>query len=166
MCAKSLQSCPTLCDPVDCSPPDSSVMGFSRQEYWSGFPCPPPGDLPNTGIEPASPAAPALQVDYLPLSYEEAQIIATSNFSRAWCVGKLFSCVGCTEFCFDIFPYTYKNKDKLLPRILSIEVSSAFVVEMMLRTWGMRRQQPFRNVSLGISSKPMFNKEQNSNNKT
>ena len=31
-------------------------MGFSRQEYWSGWPCPPPGDLPNPGIEPTSPA--------------------------------------------------------------------------------------------------------------
>ena len=31
-------------------------MGFSRQEYWSGLPCPPPGDLPDPGIEPASPA--------------------------------------------------------------------------------------------------------------
>ena len=31
-------------------------MGFSRQEYWSGLPCPPPGDLPNPGIEPRSPA--------------------------------------------------------------------------------------------------------------
>jgi len=29
-------------------------MGFSRQEYWSGLPCPPPGDLPYPGIEPAS----------------------------------------------------------------------------------------------------------------
>ena len=29
-------------------------MGFSRQEYWSGFPCPPPGDLPDPGIEPMS----------------------------------------------------------------------------------------------------------------
>ena len=31
-------------------------MGFSRQEYWSGLPCPPPGDLPDPWIEPASPA--------------------------------------------------------------------------------------------------------------
>ena len=31
-------------------------MGFSRQEYWSGLPCPPPGDLPNLGMEPGSPA--------------------------------------------------------------------------------------------------------------
>ena len=39
-------------------------MGFSRQKYWSGFPCPPPGDLPYPGITPMSPAAPALQADY------------------------------------------------------------------------------------------------------
>ena len=31
-------------------------MGFLRQEYWSGLPCPPPGDLPNSGIKPTSPA--------------------------------------------------------------------------------------------------------------
>ena len=35
-------------------------MGFSRQEYWSGLPCPPPGDLPNPGIEPVSLMSPAL----------------------------------------------------------------------------------------------------------
>ena len=35
-------------------------MEFSRQEYWSGLPFPPPGDLPNPGIEPSSPASPAL----------------------------------------------------------------------------------------------------------
>ena len=31
-------------------------MGFSRQEYWSGLPCPPSGDLPNPGVKPVSPA--------------------------------------------------------------------------------------------------------------
>ena len=35
-------------------------MGFSRQEYWSGLPCPPPGDLPDPGIEPSSLISPAL----------------------------------------------------------------------------------------------------------
>ena len=35
--------------------------GFSRQEYWSGLPCPPPGDLPHSGIKPMSPAALELQ---------------------------------------------------------------------------------------------------------
>ena len=60
MRAKSLQSCPTLCDPMDGSPPGSSVHGFSRQEYWSGLPCPSPGDFPNPGIEPVSLRSPAL----------------------------------------------------------------------------------------------------------
>ena len=40
--AKSLQSCPTLCDPIDGSPPGSPSLGFSRQEYWSGLPFPSP----------------------------------------------------------------------------------------------------------------------------
>ena len=57
MLAKSLQSSPTLCDPKDYSLPGASVHGrFTRQEYWSGLPCPPPGDLPNLGIEPMFPA--------------------------------------------------------------------------------------------------------------
>ena len=60
-------SCPILCNPMDYSPPGSSVHGFSRQECWSGSPCPPPGDPPNPGMEPTSPAAPALQADSLPL---------------------------------------------------------------------------------------------------
>ena len=53
------QSCLTLCDSMDCrtiayqAPPS---MGFSRQEYWSGLPFPSPGDLPDPGIEPQSPA--------------------------------------------------------------------------------------------------------------
>ena len=38
----------------------SLSMGFSRQEYWNGLPCPPPGDLPNPGTEPASSVSPAL----------------------------------------------------------------------------------------------------------
>ena len=53
----------TLCDPMDSSPPGSSVMGFPGQEYWNGLPFPFPGDLPNPGIEPRSPT---LQADSLP----------------------------------------------------------------------------------------------------
>ena len=59
-CAKSLPLCPTLCNPMNGSPPGSSVHGFSRQEYWSGLPCLPPGDLPNPGVKPASLLSPAL----------------------------------------------------------------------------------------------------------
>ena len=47
MCAKLLQSHLTLCDPMDCSLPAPLSMGFSRQEYWSELPCPPPRDLPD-----------------------------------------------------------------------------------------------------------------------
>ena len=47
-------------------------MGFSRQEYWSGLPCPSPRDLPDPGIEPMSPVAPALQADSLPLGHWES----------------------------------------------------------------------------------------------
>ena len=41
-------------------------MGFSRQEYWSGLPCLPSGDLPNPRIEPVSPTAPALALPLVP----------------------------------------------------------------------------------------------------
>ena len=44
------QSCPTLCDPMDCSRQAPQSMGFSRQEYYSGLPFPSPGDLPDSGI--------------------------------------------------------------------------------------------------------------------
>ena len=54
MHAQVLQLCLTLCDPVDCSLPGFSSVGFSGKEYWSGLLCPPPGDLLNPGIEPAS----------------------------------------------------------------------------------------------------------------
>ena len=56
------QSCPTVWDPMDCSPPSSSSMEFSRHEYWSRFPFPSPRDLPDPGIEPGSPT---LQADAL-----------------------------------------------------------------------------------------------------
>ena len=100
------QSCPTLSNPMDRSPPGSSVhgifqarvlewgaiafsshiqlfvtpktvarqaplsMGFSRREYWSGLPFPSPGDLPDSGIKPWSPA---LQADSLPSSHLGSQ---------------------------------------------------------------------------------------------
>ena len=49
------QLCPTLCDPMDCSPPQSSVYGLFEQGYWREWPLLSPGDLPNPGIEPKSP---------------------------------------------------------------------------------------------------------------
>ena len=56
------QSCPNLCDPMDCSPPGSSVHGTSQARILDRLPFLPPGVLPNPGTEPTSPA---LQVDSL-----------------------------------------------------------------------------------------------------
>ena len=63
-CCLVAELCPTLCDPTDCVACQAPVsMGFSRQECWIGLPFPSPGDLPDPGIEPGSPA---LQADALP----------------------------------------------------------------------------------------------------
>ena len=60
MVFRHAQSCPTLYDPIDCSLQAPLSMRFPRQEYWSGLPFPPLGDLPNQGIKPESPGSPAL----------------------------------------------------------------------------------------------------------
>ena len=57
------QSCPTLCNPMDCSPPGSSVCGDSPGKNTHGLPYPSPKDLPHPGTEPRSSA---LHVDSLP----------------------------------------------------------------------------------------------------
>ena len=62
MKVKVAQSCPTLCDPMDCSPPGSSVCGNSPGKNTGGLPFPSPGHLPDPGIEPRSPT---LQADSL-----------------------------------------------------------------------------------------------------
>ena len=66
-CAKPLQSCLTLCNPLDRSPPRSS-MGFSRHENWIGLLFPPLGDLPDPGIKPTSLSSAASQAGSLPLA--------------------------------------------------------------------------------------------------
>ena len=57
------KSCPTLATPWTVAHQAPLSMEFSRQEYWSGLPFPSPGDLPDPGIEPWSPA---FQADALP----------------------------------------------------------------------------------------------------
>ena len=69
-------------------------MGFFQQEYWSGLLFPPPGDLPDPGVEPESPVSPALQADSLPCrgktpSLPAVLIIVASNtycelMSQTW----------------------------------------------------------------------------------
>ena len=74
------KSCLTLVTPWTVAHWASLSMGFSRQEYWRGLPFPSPGDLPNPGIEPTSPA---LQADSLLLIHHEALgvIYSFTNFS-------------------------------------------------------------------------------------
>ena len=55
-CCLVTQSCLTLCNPRTVAHQAPLSMGFLRQEYWCGLPFPSPGDLPNPGIEPVSPA--------------------------------------------------------------------------------------------------------------
>ena len=60
MHVKSCQSCPTLCNPWTVAHQAPLSVGFSRQEYWSGLPCPPPRGLPDPGIQPRCLVPPAL----------------------------------------------------------------------------------------------------------
>ena len=107
-----IQLCLTLCDPMDCSPPGSSVHRDSpdkntgekkKKEYWSGLPCPSPGNLPNLGIEPRSPAKSRQILSHLshqgsprilewiayPFSRESSQ---PRNWTRVFCfAGRFFT---------------------------------------------------------------------------
>ena len=80
-CMLSFQTCPTLCNPMDCSPLALLSRGFSRQEYWSGLPCPPPGDLPKPGIKPASLKSPASSSRFFSFLEKE---MATHSSILAW----------------------------------------------------------------------------------
>ena len=62
-------------------------MGFSRQEYWSGLPCPPPGDLLNPGIEPVSSIYPALAGEFFTIElllqmHKVKRILLGSDFKE------------------------------------------------------------------------------------
>ena len=67
-------------------------MEFSRQEYWSGWPCLPPGDLPDPGIKHQSTASPALQADSLPLNHWGSLI-------GGWLFSNLFESVNAWVTC-------------------------------------------------------------------
>ena len=64
-------------------------MGFSRQEYWSGLPRPPPRDLPDPGNKPTSPVSPALNMDSLALSLPGKPRLCVYMFS-IYCLSHVF----------------------------------------------------------------------------
>ena len=74
-----IQSCPTLCNLMNCNTP--GFMVFSKQAYWSGLPFPSPGHLPNPGIEPGSPA---LQPDSLLKTAEELRLQRNFTFIHGY----------------------------------------------------------------------------------
>ena len=86
-----LQSCLTLCDPMDCSPPGPSVHGDSPGKNGSGLPGPPPGDFPNSGSEPASLHPLHWQAGSLPLALSgkpREGIQLNRILSEQWNTGK------------------------------------------------------------------------------
>ena len=76
-------SCPIPCDPMDCTLPSFSAVGFPGQEYWSGLPCPPPGDHPDPGIRSLLHFL-HWQVDSLPLSHQGSQSSIWSQNNLPW----------------------------------------------------------------------------------
>ena len=78
---QSLSHVQLFCDPMDCSPPGSSVRGISQARILKWVATSSPGDLPNPGIEPESPS---WQVDSLPLTHQRSprcKIIWRQNYS-------------------------------------------------------------------------------------
>ena len=84
------QLCLTLCDPRDCIPPGSSVHGILQvQEYRSGLPCSPSGDLPKPGTKPRSLASPALAGGFFTTSasWEALKVSDHSGLIPSWTNG-------------------------------------------------------------------------------
>ena len=92
----SLHACPTFANLWTVAHKAPLLMGFSRQEYWSGLP-PAQGDLPNSGIKPTSSA---LQVDFYPLSHlgSPKNFILLSKCGSAFNIGPLYF------WCCEILP--------------------------------------------------------------
>ena len=82
--ANSLQSCPTLCDHMYCSPPGSSVLGILQAGILECFAISSPGDLPNLRIKPTSPEVPALKVDSLPQSHHSKCKVKVTQSDSLW----------------------------------------------------------------------------------
>ena len=116
--AQSLQPCLTLLAVAHQAP---LSMGFSGQEYWSGLPCPPPGDLPNPRIKPTSLMSSALASGFFTTSaIWEAPIISYQSLKNHWKIAfSLFSSLYfSSSFCFNIIlchdrsPQWTRNKER------------------------------------------------------
>ena len=98
-----VQSCPTLCDPMNVTYQAPWSMGFSKQEYLSGLPFPSPSDLPNPGIEPGSPA---LQTDALPSESLEA-LMLNNDLNVTLTILRTLLFLWITKYKLDYFYYLF-----------------------------------------------------------
>ena len=84
------KSCPTLATPWTITLQAPQSMGFSRQEYQNGLPFPSPGDLPNPGVEPGSPA---LQADSLPTELQGKPLDENLNLHKKLRIQEMNVCM-------------------------------------------------------------------------
>ena len=82
--AHALNSVQLLATPQTIVHQSPLSMGFSRQEYWSGWPCPSPWDLPDAGIKPTSSESPALQMSSLPTEPPGEPLSVIESEANMW----------------------------------------------------------------------------------
>ena len=85
MTAESLQLCPTLCNPMVCSPPGSSVCGILQARILEWVAIPPPGDLPDSGIEPKSLMSPVFASRFFTTNHLEIYIVLIHGYLVILC---------------------------------------------------------------------------------
>ena len=102
VCAHSVMS--DCLGPVDSSPQTPLFMGFSQQEYWSGLPFPPLGDLPDSGIELQSPASPSLAGRFFTTKLPGKPPNHWPNPQYFSSLSTYFIITVCM-FCYNIFPF-------------------------------------------------------------
>ena len=115
-----VQSCLTLCDPMDCSPQGSSVHEDSPGKNTGGLPCPPPGDILDLGIEPRPPA---LQADSSPSwPLRKPWICVLSSYLKDACVLKVLEYLTFSNYqvCFTILQYNGFQKKVKIVKLLEL----------------------------------------------
>ena len=128
-------------------------MEFSRQEHWSGLPCPPPGDLPNPGTKSLSPTSPALQVDSLPtespgkplfqyMLQEKPRFHQSPNYP---CLPRERAGVQERQPCLETFVITMETY--WIPRSWEDGLIKCDQWQIWLGNWGPSNQVPFRQQS-------------------
>ena len=119
MCA---QSCPSLCNSINCSSPGSSVHGIFRQEYWSGLAFAIPGDLPDPGIKPGSPGVSCIgrQILYYCTTWEALTKMLIVSVTGWWDV-RFFSLYSLFFYNEPIVYSLYNNKTSFKKWIINLK---------------------------------------------